>query len=128
MFDIGFWELVFIAIVALLVIGPDKLPAVARTAGVWVGRARNFVASVKADINQELKAEELKQMMEKQAELSEVQEIVDETKSTVDEVSKQDYALHAIRDRDQSQSRKEKPDAEPSDRSTGAKASNDGTE
>jgi sec-independent protein translocase protein TatB len=60
MFDIGFAELLVIAVVALLVIGPERLPRVARTAGMWVGRARRFVSSVKADIDRELAADELK--------------------------------------------------------------------
>jgi len=57
MFDIGFAELLVIAVVALLVIGPERLPRVARTAGMWVGRARRFVSTVKADIDRELAAE-----------------------------------------------------------------------
>jgi sec-independent protein translocase protein TatB len=57
MFDIGFWELTIIGIVALLVIGPERLPRVARTAGLWLGRARRFVSSVKADIDREIAAD-----------------------------------------------------------------------
>ena len=56
MFDVGFWELTIIAVVALVVIGPERLPKVARTAGHWIGRGRRFVASVKADIDKEIKA------------------------------------------------------------------------
>jgi sec-independent protein translocase protein TatB len=59
-FDIGFWELALIMVVALLVIGPDKLPGLARTAGLWVGKAQAMVRSVKADIDRELAAEDLK--------------------------------------------------------------------
>ena len=54
MFDIGFFEIVFICIVTLLVVGPEKLPRVARTAGLWLGKLRGFVSSVKADIDREL--------------------------------------------------------------------------
>lgn len=79
MFDIGFWELSLIAIVALLVVGPERLPKLARTAGLWVGKARGFVSSVKADIDRELKAEELKQIMEKQARSNPLEEIIEET-------------------------------------------------
>jgi len=67
MFDIGFSELVLIAIVALLVIGPDRLPQVARTAGMWVGKMRGFVSSVKADIDSELATDELKKIIKEQA-------------------------------------------------------------
>jgi sec-independent protein translocase protein TatB len=48
MFDVGFWELCLIAVVSLLVIGPEKLPKLARIAGFWVGKTRHIVASVKA--------------------------------------------------------------------------------
>ena len=75
MFDIGFWELSLIGIVALLVIGPERLPAVARTVGKWVGRANRFVANVKDDISKELKDEDLKRI------LSEQQKLADEYKN-----------------------------------------------
>ncbi len=76
MFDIGFWELTTIAVIALLVIGPDKLPGVARTAGKWVGRARRFVSDVKTDIDRELKQEELRKALAKDAGLDEIKEIM----------------------------------------------------
>ncbi|HQC72842.1 MAG TPA: Sec-independent protein translocase protein TatB, partial [Candidatus Competibacteraceae bacterium] len=51
MFEIGFWELVLVGVVALLVVGPEKLPGLARTAGLWLGRARRMIAEVKADVD-----------------------------------------------------------------------------
>jgi sec-independent protein translocase protein TatB len=78
MFDIGFWELIVIAVVALLVIGPERLPKVARIAGLWVGRARRTLASVKSEIDRELKAEELKQILEKQARINPLETILEE--------------------------------------------------
>lgn len=83
MFDIGFWELAVIGVVALLVIGPEQLPRVARTAGLWVGRARRFVVSVKADIDRELAAEELKKTLSKQAESESLYEIIEETSRSI---------------------------------------------
>lgn len=62
MFDIGFSELMVIGVVALLVIGPERLPKVARTAGHLVGRMQRYVAEVKADINREVEASELKDL------------------------------------------------------------------
>ena len=76
MFDIGFWELTMIAVIALLVIGPDKLPGVARTAGKWVGRARRFVGDVKTDIDRELKQEELRKALAEDAGLDEIKQIM----------------------------------------------------
>jgi len=70
MFDIGFWELSIIGIVALLVIGPERLPAVARTVGKYVGRANRFVANIKDDISKELKDEDLKRILAEQQKLA----------------------------------------------------------
>ena len=62
MFDIGFSELMVIGLVALIVIGPERLPRVARTVGHLVGRLQRYVADVKADINREVELEELRKM------------------------------------------------------------------
>jgi sec-independent protein translocase protein TatB len=62
MFDIGFTELLVIGVVALIVIGPEKLPRVARTLGHLAGRLQRYVADVKADINREIELEELRKM------------------------------------------------------------------
>jgi sec-independent protein translocase protein TatB len=60
MFDVGFSELVVIALVALIVIGPERLPRVARTVGALLGRAQRYINDVKADIQREVDLEELK--------------------------------------------------------------------
>lgn len=62
MFDIGFSELLVIGVVALLVIGPERLPRVARTVGHLMGRMQRYVSDVKADINREIELEELRKM------------------------------------------------------------------
>jgi sec-independent protein translocase protein TatB len=62
MFDIGFTELMVIGVVALIVIGPERLPRVARTAGALLGRLQRYVADVKADINREVELDELRNM------------------------------------------------------------------
>lgn len=62
MFDIGFSELVVIGLVALIVIGPERLPRLARTLGHLAGRLQRYVADVKADINREVELEELRKM------------------------------------------------------------------
>lgn len=60
MFDIGFSELLLIAVVALIVIGPERLPKVARTAGHLFGRFQRYVSSVKSDISREMELDELR--------------------------------------------------------------------
>lgn len=62
MFDIGFSELMVIAVVALIVIGPQRLPKVARTLGHLFGRMQRYVNDVKADISREMELDELKKM------------------------------------------------------------------
>ena len=62
MFDIGFSELLVIGVVALIVIGPEKLPRMARTVGHLAGRLQRYVSDVKADINREIELEELRKM------------------------------------------------------------------
>lgn len=62
MFDVAFSELVVIAIIALIVIGPEKLPKVARTLGLLFGRMQRYINTVKADIGRELQFEELQQL------------------------------------------------------------------
>jgi sec-independent protein translocase protein TatB len=62
MFDIGFSEIVVIAVVALVVIGPEKLPKTARTLGVLFGRLQRYVSDVKADISREMELDELRRL------------------------------------------------------------------
>ncbi|HET6719371.1 MAG TPA: Sec-independent protein translocase protein TatB [Rhodocyclaceae bacterium] len=62
MFDIGFSELVVIAVVALVVIGPERLPTVARTIGALLGRLNRYVADVKSDVEREMRLEDMKKL------------------------------------------------------------------
>jgi sec-independent protein translocase protein TatB len=78
MFDVGFWELLLIGLVALVVIGPERLPKVARVVGLWVGKARNTLGSVKAEIDRELKAQELKEIIDKQTRSNPLETILEE--------------------------------------------------
>lgn len=81
MFDIGFWELVVVGVVALLVIGPDKLPGVARNVGRWVGRARIYLNNVKSDIDREMRLQELQEML-KQSERAASYDILENKSAT----------------------------------------------
>jgi len=82
MFDMGFTELMLIGIVALVVIGPERLPGVARTAGKYVGRLKRFMTTVKADVEQELRADELRQI------LADQQKELDSLKDTISEAGR----------------------------------------
>ena len=86
MFDIGFWELAVIGVVVLLVVGPERLPAVARGAGKWVGRAQRMVAGLKAEIDREIAADELKRHLENQS--GGIHEILEETRQIGEEIDR----------------------------------------
>lgn len=83
MFDVGFSELLMVALVSLLVIGPERLPKAARLAGFWFGKTRNMIAAVKAEIHAELQTEELRQIFNEQLKMQELENIVQETNDTV---------------------------------------------
>lgn len=68
-----------VGLVSLLVIGPERLPKVARIAGFWIGKSRSMLASVKAEIKEELHAEELRQLLKEQADLQEFHAAINET-------------------------------------------------
>jgi sec-independent protein translocase protein TatB len=83
MFDMGITEMMLIGVVALVVIGPERLPGVARTAGKYIGRLKRFMTSVKADVEQELRADELRQI------LSQQQKELDSLKDTISEAGRE---------------------------------------
>ena len=64
MFDIGFFELMVIGVLALLVLGPERLPKAARTAGLWIGRIKQSVSSIQQEVNQQLHLEEMQRQLE----------------------------------------------------------------
>ena len=79
MFDIGFPELVVISIVALLVIGPEKLPEAIRTMSLWVGRVQRSFASIRREIESEIGADEIRQQLHNENIMKELEE----TKNTL---------------------------------------------
>ncbi len=70
MFDVGFWEMAFIGVIALVVIGPQRLPGVARSVGMWVGKGRRMIADVKSDVKKEMNAHDLAAVKEFKDELT----------------------------------------------------------
>jgi len=84
-FDVGFTEILLIGVVALVVIGPERLPEVARNVGRYVGKLQRFVTGVKRDIRQELETGELKKLLGDQKEqIEELRKAVDTTRRQVD--------------------------------------------
>jgi len=87
MFDIGFSELIVIAVVALIVLGPERLPRAARFAGLWVRRARAQWYSVKSEFEREIAADELKRSVE--AAKASVREVQTQIQSAAETVQQQ---------------------------------------
>ena len=113
MFDIGFLELVIIAVVGLVVIGPERLPAVARNVGTWVGRTRRFITQVKSDIDREMKQEELRKALEEDAGLDEIKQIMNNDRLTIEAEEKPDYLVKASADDSDEAPGETQDDAEP---------------
>lgn len=85
MFDVGFSELLVIGIVALVVIGPERLPTVARTIGALLGRAQRYFNDVKSEVSRELQLEELKRMREQaESQLRSVEQQVASETATIE--------------------------------------------
>ena len=78
MFDVGFSEIVLIAVIALLVVGPKEFPALVRNIGSWLGRIRQFMGAVKTEFEREInKADEIKRLMTKEMEVAELHKNLD---------------------------------------------------
>ena len=94
MFDIGFWELVVIGVVALVVLGPERLPVAIRTASHWIRLIRSTANSVKTELEQELKLQELHNDLKKAEQLQmnnlspELQESIEQLKAAAQSVNR----------------------------------------
>ncbi|EGA68324.1 sec-independent translocase [Vibrio sinaloensis DSM 21326] len=109
MFDIGFWELVLISVVGLVVLGPERLPHAIRSVSKFIGAAKNMANSVKDELSHELKVQELQENLRK-AEQMGMEDLSPELKSSVEELkqaaqdvqrpyaSKSDSAAHVAED------------------------------
>ena len=87
MFDVGFWEIAIIALIALIILGPERLPRAARTIGLWVGKARRTLSEVKRDIDRELDASELKNIKNIKDDFKDTKNIFEDAASTLNETA-----------------------------------------
>ena len=100
MFDIGFPELLVVSIVALLVIVPDKLPETLRALFLWVGRLRRSLTNIRADIENEIGADDIRQQLHNESIMKELKEtrqqlqrVVNQTDETLTEIKQASTAL-----------------------------------
>ncbi|NOQ89718.1 MAG: twin-arginine translocase subunit TatB [Gammaproteobacteria bacterium] len=97
MFDVGFWEILLIVVLALVVIGPERLPGAARQAGLFIGKARRYIEGVRSEVESELDINEFKRMMHNQeVQINELQQQlksgVDDVKSSLPDISDSDVS------------------------------------
>ncbi len=97
MFDIGFIELVICAIIALLVLGPERLPVAARTAGRWVGSARRMVSQFTSELDRQLKADELRKELRKAGDIG-LEDVEKSVRGALDEAK--EYENMILSDKD----------------------------
>ena len=88
MFEVGFAELFLLGVIALLVVGPDRLPGLARTVGVWVGKAQRMVGQVRADIEREVRADEIRKAAKEYSPTSVLSDMRKEVEDFAGDVSK----------------------------------------
>ncbi len=113
MFDIGFWELMIIGLVALLVVGPERLPKLAYTAGKWLGKGRAMIGSIKTEIDREMKADELKRIVEEQKKIMEdpLESVITDTEDAMNQFKEQTGVDLADAKSDDQESQAEPTDA-----------------
>ena len=99
MFDIGFWEMLLIGVLTMIIVGPEKLPGVARTAGRWFGKTRRFIEGVKTEVEQEFDVTELKRMMHNQeVQINELTQKLDNPNILDEEIESIASSVYSIED------------------------------
>jgi sec-independent protein translocase protein TatB len=116
MFDIGFTELLLIGVVALVVLGPERLPGAVRTAGLWIGRIKRSFSAIKAEVEREIGADEIRrqlhneQILDLEREMKAMKQTLDAPLSSITESSPvSDAAPTAETDNNASQDRSPQP-------------------
>lgn len=88
MFDVGFWELALIGVITLLVVGPERMPQIARKAGYYLGKVKRFIAKIQEDVGDEIEADKLKKHLNLEDKDSNIVEIFDDAKKSLDEIKR----------------------------------------
>ena len=89
MFDFGFWEIAIIGVITLILVGPEKMPSLARKAGLYFGKLNRFFNKVKSDINEEIRMDEIKEQMSMDDEKIIISEVTEDIQSSVDSLKEE---------------------------------------
>ena len=89
MFDFGFWEIAIIGVITLIVVGPEKMPSLARKVGLYFGKLNRFFNKVKSDINEEIRMDEIKDEMSMDEEKIIISEVSDNIQSSIDSLKEE---------------------------------------
>ncbi len=115
MFDVGFWEIFLIMILALVVIGPERLPGAARTLGLWIGKGRRYVEGVKSEVEQQFDISEFKRVIHNQEiQLNELQQKVNQSVNvSADDLLDSNEQVHDIEEETPAAEESAKPTKSP---------------
>ncbi|MDC3250556.1 Sec-independent protein translocase protein TatB [Candidatus Pseudothioglobus singularis] len=91
MFDFGFWEIAIIGVITLIVVGPERMPSLARKVGLYFGKFNKFLNKVKSDINEELKVDELKEQLSMDQEKISLSEVAEEVHSSIHSLEEDNF-------------------------------------
>ena len=89
MFDFGFWEIAIIGIIILVVVGPERMPSLARKTGIYAGKLNKFITKIKNDIDEQIKFDELKEKLSFDDEKSTLSEVLDDVKVSSEDSKKE---------------------------------------
>ncbi|MEX0617497.1 MAG: Sec-independent protein translocase protein TatB [Pseudohongiellaceae bacterium] len=121
MFDIGPSELILICVVALLIVGPEKLPGAVRTAGLWIGRFRRSFMKVKSEIEQQLNADEIRRQLHNESILKDVEKAKGDMESIVHDTKKK--VMDEVEEFDETDLRLDSPSGSKADKDEPAEPS-----
>jgi len=88
MFDVGFWEFALIGVITLIVVGPERLPGIAKTAGLYVGKFKQFVNNIQEDVKSELESDKLKEHLSLGDDSASVVDVLDDAKKELEKIKK----------------------------------------